>query len=303
MEGQVMPRFNRRTFLQSSTALATGLAMGGTLTRDKELFQLVGAAEGAQDTRKLVPTQCPYCGVGCHTYYVVENEKIVACIPDKDSPVNLGLQCIKGLTAAESLYVDRLDKVLIRKDMSNPLTGRVSKTKGRFDDDVFRVGTWEEGMDIVSNMVVGIVKKHGGNSVGIYQSGQLTMEEQWLDNILYKGVLQSNTIEANARMCMTSAVTGYIHSLGSDHPPGNYSDIEDADFINHWGHNARGSQPRPLLARGRHQGKAEHPDHGGRPALYRDHGRLRPGQSQQQPLDHPSPPTAISPFRTPSPTS
>ena len=156
-----MPRFNRRTFLQSSTALATGLAMGGTLTRDKELFQLVGEAEGAQDTRKLVPTQCPYCGVGCHTYYVVENEKIVACIPDKDSPVNLGLQCIKGLTAAEALYVDRLDEILIRKDMSNPLTGHVSKTKGRFDDDVFRVGTWEEGMDIVSNMVVGIVKKHG----------------------------------------------------------------------------------------------------------------------------------------------
>ena len=98
-----MPKFNRRKFLQTSTALATGLAMGGTLTREKELFQLVTDAEGAQDTRKLVPTQCPYCGVGCHTYYVVENEKIVACIPDKDSPVNLGLQCIKGLTAAESL--------------------------------------------------------------------------------------------------------------------------------------------------------------------------------------------------------
>ena len=238
-----MPKFNRRAFLKSSTALATGLAMGGSLTRDKELFQLVTDAEGAQDTRKLVPTQCPYCGVGCHTYYVVENEKIVACIPDKDSPVNLGLQCIKGLTAAESLYVDRLEEVLIRKDMSNPLTGHVSKTKGRFDEGVFRVGTWEEGMEIVSNMVAGVVKKHGGNSVGIYQSGQLTMEEQWLDNIFYKGVLQSNSIEANARMCMTSAVTGYIHSLGSDHPPGNYSDIEDADFINHWGHNARGSHP------------------------------------------------------------
>jgi anaerobic selenocysteine-containing dehydrogenase len=238
-----MPKLDRRRFLQSSAALATGLAMGGTLTREKELFQLVDEAEGAEDKRKLVPTQCPYCGVGCHTYYVVENGKIVASIPDKDSPVNLGLQCIKGLTAAEALYVDRLDKVLIRKDMSNPLTGHVSKTKGRFDDSVFRVGTWEEGMEIISKMVVGVVKKFGGNSVGVYQSGQLTMEEQWLDNIFYKGVLQSNTIEANARMCMTSAVTGYIHSFGSDHPPGNYSDIEDADFINHWGHNARGAHP------------------------------------------------------------
>ena len=240
-----MPRFNRRNFLQgSAAALATGLAMGGSLTRNKEIFQFMGDADAATtDTRKLVPTQCPYCGVGCHTYFVVEKGKIVASVPDKDSPVNLGLQCIKGLTAAESLYVDRLDKVLIRKDMSNPLTGHVSKTKGRFDDSVFREATWEEATEIVSDMLVGVVKKFGGNSIGVFQSGQLTMEEQWLDNIFYKGVLQSNTIEANARMCMTSAVTGYIHSLGSDHPPGNYSDIEDADFINHWGHNARGSHP------------------------------------------------------------
>ncbi len=240
-----MPKMNRRNFLQTSAAaVATGMAMGGKLTRGKELFQFVGEAEAtATDTRKLVPTQCPYCGVGCHTYFVVEKGKIVASVPDKDSPVNQGMQCIKGLTAAEALYVDRLDKILIRKDMSNPLTGHVSKTKGRFDDDVFRVGTWEEGMEIVSDMVIAVVKKYGGNAIGVYQSGQLTMEEQWLDNVFYKGVLQSNTIEANARMCMTSAVTGYIHSLGSDHPPGNYSDIEEADFISHWGHNARGSHP------------------------------------------------------------
>jgi nitrate reductase NapA len=220
------------------------MSMGGSLIRGKEMFRFVGGAEAAAtETRKLIPTQCPYCGVGCHAYYVVENGKIVASVPDKDSPVNQGMQCIKGLTAAEALYVDRLDKVLIRKDMSNPLTGHVSRTKGRFDDGVFREASWEEGMEIISDMIVGVVKKYGGNSIGVYQSGQLTMEEQWLDNIFYKGVLQSNTIEANARMCMTSAVTGYIHSLGSDHPPGNYSDIEEADFISHWGHNARGAHP------------------------------------------------------------
>ena len=53
--------------------------------------------------------------------------------------------------------------------------------------------------------------------------------------------LQSNSIEANARMCMTSSVSGYIAALGSDHPPGAYEDIESADMINFFGHNARGS--------------------------------------------------------------
>ena len=58
-----------------------------------------------------------------------------------------------------------------------------------------------------------------------------------------KGVFGSNTMEANARMCMTSAVTGYIKSLGSDTPPGCYEDIELCDFISFWGHNCRESHP------------------------------------------------------------
>jgi anaerobic selenocysteine-containing dehydrogenase len=58
-----------------------------------------------------------------------------------------------------------------------------------------------------------------------------------------KGVMGSNSIEANARMCMTSAVTGYFHSYGSDAPPTSYEDIEEADFITFWGHNAREAHP------------------------------------------------------------
>ncbi|MCA9770926.1 MAG: molybdopterin-dependent oxidoreductase, partial [Myxococcales bacterium] len=44
-------------------------------------------------------------------------------------------------------------------------------------------------------------------------------------------------------MCMTSAVTGYFKSLGSDTPPTAYEDIELADMVTHWGHNARGAHP------------------------------------------------------------
>ena len=69
------------------------------------------------------------------------------------------------------------------------------------------------------------------------------MEAQWIENLLMKGVIGSNSIEANARMCMTSAVTGYFHSYGSDTPPTSYDDIEDADFITFWGHNAREAHP------------------------------------------------------------
>ena len=76
-----------------------------------------------------------------------------------------------------------------------------------------------------------------------------------------KGVLGSNTIEANARMCMTSAVTGYFKSLGSDTPPTAYEDIELSDMVTHWGHNPRvRSHPIVFWRIADHKAEAEDPD-------------------------------------------
>ena len=248
--------FRRRSFL-GGAALAAGAAVGckskGQKTPTGESTPLPGdhSIEVSQDTvappEKDVPNdilaQCPYCGVGCGTLIQTEKGRIVGMKPDIKHPTNKGLQCIKGLASAEAIYVDRLTKPLIRKDMTNPLEGTISKTKGRFDAEVFREATWEEAEELVVEQIVGIVKKFGGNSVGLYGSGQLPVEGQWLENLFMKGVLGSNTIEANARMCMTSAVTGYFKSLGSDTPPTSYEDIEQADMVTHWGHNARGAHP------------------------------------------------------------
>ena len=206
-------------------------------------------------TKTDILAQCPYCGVGCGTKIQTEKGKIVGMMPDPLHPTNKGLQCIKGLSSAEAIYVDRLTKPLIRKDMSDHLTGHESATKGQFGDDVFREATWEEAEKIVSEQIAGIVKKFGGNSVALYGSGQLPVEGQWLENLFMKGVLGSNTIEANARMCMTSAVTGYFKSLGSDTPPTSYEDIELSDMITHWGHNARGAHPIVFWRNADHKAK------------------------------------------------
>jgi anaerobic selenocysteine-containing dehydrogenase len=187
--------------------------------------------------------QCPYCGVGCGTLIQTEKGKIVGMVPDPKHPTNMGLQCIKGLSSNEALYVDRLTKPLVRKDMSDPLRGYVSQTKGGFDDDMFREAEWDEVEELIAEKIAEIAKAKGGNSIALYGSGQLPVEGQYLENLFMKGVLASNTIEANARMCMTSAVTGYFKSLGSDTPPTSYEDIELSDMVTHWGHNARGAHP------------------------------------------------------------
>lgn len=244
-------KVTRRDFLKT-TGFITSAAAGTSLLSlaNPELHaEAMGSEKSA--TRTTALSACPYCGVGCGTIIQTENGKIVSMRPDKDHPTNKGLQCIKGLTAAEPIYVDRMEgEPYVRKDVwaewNKPNHGDiefVSKTKGSFDDEHFIRVPYHEAGDMVAHKIVHLAKKYGGNSIALYGSGQLTLEGQYLENQLMKGVLASNTIEANARMCMTSAVTGYFATLGSDTPPLCYEDLELADMVMHFGHNPRESHP------------------------------------------------------------
>jgi anaerobic selenocysteine-containing dehydrogenase len=254
-ENPVPTGFTRRTMLKGMGAAgvaATAVGCEGGSNGDNpddpsppggHVEVLSSEPPERDDVPNNILAQCPYCGVGCGTLIQTEKGKIVGMVPDPKHPTNMGLQCIKGLSSNEAIYVDRLQVPLIRKDMSDPVKGYVSKTKGAFDDDLFREASWEEAEEIIVDNIVAIHGHSGGNSIGLYGSGQLPVEGQYLENLFMKGVLGSNTIEANARMCMTSAVTGYFKSLGSDTPPTSYEDIELSDMVTHWGHNARGAHP------------------------------------------------------------
>lgn len=235
-----MPRkgsVTRRNFLRGSVAGATALGLGSAVFAPEKLLAEIG---GFSPVAQNLISQCPYCGVGCGTIIKAdETGRILGVVPDKQHSTNKGVQCIKGLNADEPTYIDRLDKVLVRKDMSNPMKGYESATKGRFDDDLFDEMSYEEAEHLVAEKIMEIYKAHGGNSIGLYGSGQLTVEAQWMENKLMKGILESNSIEANARTCMTSAVTAYFATFGSDTPPLSYDDIEESDMITIWGHNAR----------------------------------------------------------------
>ena len=258
---------SRRDFLKNSSFVTGSTAAGAALMTGGNP-ELVSAAEKAnEDERTTALAQCPYCGVGCGTVIQVEKGKIVSMRPDKDHPTNYGLQCIKGLTAAEPMYVDRMEgDSYVRKDVwaewNKPGHGDIeyiSKTKGSFDEEHFVRVPYHDASMMVAHKIAHFAKKYTGNSVALYGSGQLTMEGQYLENLFLKGVLGSNTIEANARMCMTSAVTGYFATLGSDTPPLAYEDIEMADMIMHFGHNAREAHPIIFWRAADHKRKADIP--------------------------------------------
>ncbi len=44
---------------------------------------------------RMVPTTCPYCGVGCQLTYKIKNDKLLY-VTGRDGPANENRLCVKG---------------------------------------------------------------------------------------------------------------------------------------------------------------------------------------------------------------
>lgn len=165
----------------------------------------------AERTSRTIQTVCPYCGVGCGLALRVEENHVVKVNGDTTHPANRGRLCAKGLTCAEALTAPgRLDAAFARADRAQPFS-RTETTAA---------------ITLVAQRLRRIIDRHGPDAVAFYVSGQMSLEAQYLVNKLCKGFIGTNNIEANSRLCMSSAATGYTQSLGADGPPGSYQDIE-----------------------------------------------------------------------------
>jgi len=77
----------------------------------------------------------------------------------------------------------------------------------------------------------------------MYGSGQWTIPDGYVASKLFKGCLSTNNVEANARLCMASAVTGFLTSFGLDEPMGCYEDMDHANVFITWGNNMAEMHP------------------------------------------------------------
>ena len=100
-----------------------------------------------------------------------------------------------------------------------------------------------EALDLVASKMQATIKKHGKDSVAMYGSGQWTIPDGYIASKFMKGVIGTNNLEANARLCMASAVTGFISTFGMDEPMGCYEDINHADVFILWGNNMAEMHP------------------------------------------------------------
>ncbi|MGN6667436.1 MAG: nitrate reductase, partial [Trinickia sp.] len=95
------------------------------------------------------------------------------------------------------------------------------------------------------------------DAVAFYVSGQLLTEDYYVFNKLAKGLIRTNNIDTNSRLCMSSAVTAYKKSLGADGPPTCYEDLDLAHTVLFAGSNM--PYAHPVLFRRLEEAKANDP--------------------------------------------
>ncbi len=174
-----------------------------------------------------VRTTCPYCGVGCGIVATPDGSGGASIAGDPDHPVNAGRLCSKGNSLGDTLGLGaRLLHPLMRGRGSH--LSRVS---------------WKRALDRVSNEFLRISRTFGPDSVALYMSGQMMIEDYYVANKLMKGFVGSANIDTNSRLCMSSAVAAHRRAFGTDTVPGCYDDFDSADLIVLAGSNAAWCHP------------------------------------------------------------
>jgi nitrate reductase NapA len=191
---------------------------------------------------KWIKGACRFCGTGCGVYVAVRGGKVVGVRGNPQAATNFGFLCVKGFKGFLSMYhPDRLKYPMIRQA-----------------DGKFKRVPWNVALKTVVSKFNELQSKYGKDAVAYYGSGQCMTEESYTFNKLWKGGFRSNMVEGNPRLCMASAVGGYVTTFGTDEPAGSYGDIEKARTFFIVGSNM--SECHPIIFRRIARQKLKSPD-------------------------------------------
>ncbi|MBR9779857.1 MAG: periplasmic nitrate reductase subunit alpha [Rhodospirillales bacterium] len=224
-------KISRRDALKAKAAAVAAAAAGISLPAAAQ--NLVTDSEHTQLKWSKAP--CRFCGTGCSVMVATKDNHVVATHGDVLSPVNRGLNCVKGYFLSKIMYgQDRLTQPLLRKK------------NGVYDKNGdFTPVSWDEAFDVMAEKWKAALKAKGPTSVGMFGSGQWTVWEGYAASKLMKAGFRSNNLDPNARHCMASAVVGFMRTFGMDEPMGCYDDMEAADAFVLWGSNM--AEMHPIL--------------------------------------------------------
>lgn len=174
---------------------------------------------------------CCYCGVGCGVVIEHEAGRITGVRGDPDHPANFGRLCTKGST----LHLSAAPDTLIARALYPELRADRNASRERV--------SWDTALETAAERFASIIAEHGPDAVAVYGAGQLLTEDYYVFNKLIKGLIGTNNLDTNSRLCMSSAVAGYKLSLGADAPPCSYEDIAHSHALFITGSNTAFAHP------------------------------------------------------------
>ena len=197
----------------------------GTPWPERTDLHLEGGIETG-DVDRWVSSACLLCSNGCGCDIAVKDGRMVGVRGRATDRVNHGRLGPKGLYGSTpwASSPDRLTRPLVREG------GRLVETD------------WDTALGRVVAESRRLLDEKGPLSHGFYTSGQLFLEEYYLQAVIGKAGLGTPHMDGNTRLCTATSAAAFKESFGADGQPGSYDDIEHCDAIFLFGHNMAETQ-------------------------------------------------------------
>jgi formate dehydrogenase alpha subunit len=192
---------------------------------------------------KIVPTTCPYCGVGCALDLHIDSHDFIYKVTSPfDGVVNRGNLCVKGRFGYDFIYNrQRVTTPLIRVQPQQP----GARTQA-FDLDQWRPVSWDEALDYAAGRMVDIYRRHGSPAMAVYGCAKATNEDNYLLQKFQRAVFRSNNIDHCTRLCHAGSVVALQMALGSSAMSNTAAEVVDNDVFILTGANT--AENHPIIA-------------------------------------------------------
>ena len=191
---------------------------------------------------RIVPTTCPYCGVGCKLELHIKDDYVYKVTSPFDAVVNHGNLCVKGRFGYDFIYnKDRVTTPLIRKTAQAP----GARTQA-FDRDQWREVSWDEALDYTADRLVEIYQRDGADAMAVYCCAKATNEDNYLLQKLFRALFRSNNIDHCTRLCHAGSVVALQMALGSSAMSNTAAEVIHSDVFLVTGSNT--AETHPIIA-------------------------------------------------------
>jgi len=191
---------------------------------------------------RVVPTTCPYCGVGCNLELHIKDNYVYKVTSPFDAVVNHGNLCVKGRFGYDFIYnKDRVTTPLIRKTAQAP----GARTQA-FDRDQWRDVSWDEALDYSADRLVEIYQRDGADAMAVYCCAKATNEDNYLLQKLFRALFRSNNVDHCTRLCHAGSVVALQMALGSSAMSNTAAEVVHSDVFLVTGSNT--AETHPIIA-------------------------------------------------------